>query len=198
MLSATIVKRPPTAEKIIKQSLYGVSRGINETATEARTAVIGATKQHFIIRTPWLDRGPFTPKIDRSDIRQNNLTTRIRWAADWMFLHQTGGTKVAKSGRLAVPTDEVKRTKRLIIPRSQRPKALRLKGSFVIKTSHGDVIAIRQGRGKKKPLKFLYNLEGSVRIKKEPTFFPVIEKVVKRRLNKNVAANITKALRNIK
>lgn len=196
MISVREVKRPPSAEKIIKQSLFGVVMGLTQTAKEAQNAVQKNLRNVFTIRNRWPEVGPFAIKI--TPARPGTMQASVQTAADWLRLHEEGGTKTGKSGRLAIPTDEVKRTKRLIIPRSQRPKALRGKGSFIVKTKHGDVIAIRQGRGKRKPIKFLYNLEGSARIKRVPVFFEPIDKVVKRRLHKNVAMNIDKALRNIK
>lgn len=193
MFKTTIVKRPPTADKIMKQIIYGTAVGLTKTAKEAQDAVKGALRGAFTIRNQWLDRGPL--QIGIKPATPKDLSAEVRTRADFLGIHETGGIKVPKGGhRLAIPGDGVKRNKRLIIPKSQRPKAIIAKGGFVVKIKHGDVIAIRQGRGKKKSLKFLYNLEERARIKREPIFKEPIEKVLARRLHSNVQREVKNAL----
>lgn len=197
MLSVTVVKKPPTAEKIIKQLRFGAARGITWTVKEIQASIQKAYHANFTIRNKFLEVGPLAIKVTTANMA--TLTGSVHTAADFLPRHETGGIKTGRGGhRIAVPTDNVRRTKRQIIQKGDRPKGLRPKGSFVIKTRRGEALAIRRGRGKKKPLTILYYLKGSVRIKKQATFFPVAEKVARRRLNLNVAKSSTMALQTIK
>lgn len=196
-IKVTVLKRPPTSEKVMKQIIYGTAVGLTKTAKEGQAAVQGALRGAFTIRNRWPEVGPLAIKIQAATPKR--LEAEVRTAADFLALHETGGTKTGRGGhRLAIPGEDVKRTKRLIIPKSQRPRAMMARGAFIIKTSKGDVIAIRQGRGKTKKLKFLYNLERSARIKKNPTFFEPIHKVINRRLNSNVRREVKLALQNMR
>jgi hypothetical protein len=110
---------------------------------------------------------------------------------------KTAASSTRTSGRLAVPTDNVRRNKRYIIPRNLRPKGLGSK-AFILQTKKGPVLAQRITRGKRKGVVILYGLEGSAKIKKQSTFYKPIQTVVDRRLNKNIEAGIQKALDTMK
>jgi hypothetical protein len=136
--------------------------------------------------------------------------------ADWIVPHEQGTDKAPSGRHLAVPTEQVRRNKRLIIPRNQRPKGLGAK-VFVLQTRKGPVLAQRlkqyaryQGptlkggptRRRKSlgrtALMILYGLEPKARIRKQPTFFPPIQKVADRRLNANVRTEVARALATMK
>jgi hypothetical protein len=175
----------------VKQLEFGTAVGLTQTAKDGQKAVQDALRGTFTIRNKWPEIGPYAIKIKPAT--KNDLSSEVRTAADWLAVHETGGDKTAKSGDVAVPTDQVRRNKRLIIPRGQRPKGLGAK-VFVLQTKHGPVLAQRISRGKRKGLIILYGLEKSVRIKKQSTFFSPIEAIVKRNLDKNIKAGIQKAL----
>ncbi len=198
MIFGRITSSPPSAEKIIRNLNFGHALGLTQTAKEGQSAVKSSLKNTFIIRNKWPDIGPFSIKIKpatRSDLQSEVFTN-----AYWLEHHETGRDRRGRGGgRLAVPTENVRRNKRQIIFRSQRPQALRSGGkSFVLRTKRGPVIFQRVGRGKRKKLSALYGLEDSVKIRKRSTFYDPINKVVRRRLTANIVAGVRRALATIK
>jgi hypothetical protein len=199
VFKVSIVKRPPTADKILKSIHAGMAIGITKTAVEGKQAVQGAIRGTFQVRNQWPEKGPLAVKSEAAKIKDRNPTATVGAGADFLALHEKGGTKIPRGEHLAVPTENVRRTKRQIIQKGQRPRPILAKGAFVGKTRKGrEFIAQRQGRGKNKKFKILYFLPTRARIKKQPTFFPVIQKVVNRRLHSNIQREIKAALQNIR
>lgn len=195
MISIRVIEKPDF-RKVAKNIMFGTAKGLTETAKQGQTASIGAIKGTFITRGQW-----FQPS-NRFGIRikaatPKDMSAEVRTNADWLIPHETGDDKKGQGHRLAVPTDQVRRNKRLIIPRGQRPKGLAGK-AFVLKTKHGDVIAQRLKKGKRKGLIVLYGLEKAVHIKKQSTFIEPIKKVVDRRLDKNIHNGIDYALKTMR
>lgn len=184
------------AAKVIKQVNYGTAVGLTRTAQKGQEAVVGALGSAFTLRGNWFQKqNKYGIKI--TPAKPDNLESQVKTLADWLALHETGGTKTAQ-GDVAVPTDQVRRNKKLIIPRAQRPRGLGAK-AFIIQTKHGPVLAARKGRGKNKQLVFLYNLKKSVPIKKQSTFFEPLEKLIKSgETGRQMAVEIQKALDNIR
>jgi hypothetical protein len=191
-LSSKITQVPPSADKIYKNIQFGTAMGLTQTAKDGQSAVLSSLKSTFTLRNDWAQpSNKFGIKIKPAT--KDDLSAEVRTNADWLKIHEEGGIKHAQSGRLAIPTDNVRRNKRLIIPRNQRPKGLAGK-AFVLMTKKGPVLAQRISRGKRKGLIVLYGLETSARIKKQSTFYEPIRKVVAARLNINIEAGIQKAL----
>lgn len=195
-LKAHIVNHLPSADKLMGQINYGTAAGVTKTAKEGQAASVKSLKSTFTLRNNWFEQN------NRYGIRIKPATKRdmqaeVRTNADWLERHETGEDKHARGGRVAVPTDQVRRNKKMIIPRGQRPKGLAGK-IFVLKSKRGDVLAQRLKRGKRKGLIVLYGLENTVKIKKQSTFYSPIEKVVKRNLVGNVREGIDQALRTMR
>lgn len=188
-------QRRPKAVNIDRQIRFGVARGLTETAKEGQKAVVGAMKGTFTLRGRWFEQSNrFGIKIQPA--KRDNLTAEIRTRADWLEMHEKGGIKRPKSSsRLAIPTENVRRNKRDIITKANRPGRLRGKRTFVIKTSKGDVLFQRKYKGKRSHIVALYSLEPRARIKRQSTFFTPIEKVVKRRAERNIWRSVQEALR---
>ena len=188
------VQRPPTAAKIDRNLRFGVAMGLTETAKQGRKAVQGSIRGTFTVRgTWWREENKFGIKIKAA--KRDDLSAEVRTMADWLVPHEKGGTKTAtRGGRLAVPTDNVRRNKRDIITRANRPSALRGKRTFVIKTSKGDVLFQRKYKGKRSFITPLYNLEPRVQIRRQSTFFQPIQTTVNRRLTRNIFAGMNKAM----
>jgi hypothetical protein len=190
--SSKIVQSPPSADKLYKNILFGTAVGLTNTAQEGQTAVVSSLKATFTLRTTWFEKNNKFG-IKTKPATKDDLSSQVRTMADWLQIHEDGGLKKARDGRLAIPTDEVRRNKRLIIPRNLRPKGLAGK-VFILQTKKGPVLAQRISRGKRKGVVILYGLEGSARIRKQSTFYEPLKKVVERQLNKNIEAGIQKAL----
>lgn len=188
------VERPPSAAKIDKNLRFGIAKGLTDTAKEGQRAVLGALKGTFTIRGGWSNpSNRFGIKIKPA--KRDDLSAEVRTRADWLELHEKGGTKRGRGGgRIAVPTENVRRTKRDIISRANRPGGLRNKRTFVIKTKRGDVLYQRKYKGKRSHIVALYNLEPRVQIKKRSTFFEPVSKVVRRRVERNVVAGMRHAI----
>lgn len=189
-ISLKLVHRPPSAAEIYKQTLFGTAVGLTQTAKDGQKAVQQNLPAHLTIRNRWAEVGPYAIKIKPAT--KNDLQAVIGTNADFIIPHVTGQDKTARGGNVAVPTENVRRNKRLIIQKGQRPKGLGAK-AFVIQTRKGPVLVQRITRGKNKGLRVLYGLEKKVRIRKQPIFHEPIEKVLKANLNRNVAAGIARA-----
>jgi hypothetical protein len=194
-LGIKVVQRPPSAEKIIRNINFGTAVGLTQTAKDGQAAVIGALKGTFTLRGRWFEQN-MRHGIKITPAKRDKLVAEVKTLADWLEPHETGKDKTPRGRHVAVPSENVRRNKRLIIPRGQRPK--NLKDAFVIETQHGPVLARRVKRGKNKGLQLLYGLERKVRIRKRSTFYEPIDKAVRRNLNRNVAAGIRKALLTMK
>ena len=188
-LSARITQRPDFA-KTMRQIDFGTAVGLTKTAKQAQDAVVSSLKSTFTLRGNWFEqRNKFGIKI--TPAKKDKLQSEVKTAADWLEAHEEGTDKTGQ-GRLVVPTDQVRRNKRMIIPRGQRPKGLASK-AFILETKKGPVLAQRLMKGKRKGLIILYGLEKTVKIKKRSTFHEPIKKVVKSNLSDNIRNGIKMA-----
>lgn len=190
-ISMKLIKSPPSAAEIYKQTMFGTALGLTNTAKDGQKAVVNALKSTFTLRGGWFEQNNrFGIKIKPAT--KTDVQAEIRTLADWLEPHETGRNKTPRGANLAVPTDQVRRNKRAIIARAQRPKGLADK-VFVLQTKRGPVLAQRIKKGKRKGLVVLYGLEKQVRIRKQSTFYEPIDRVVRARLDRNVAEGITRA-----
>jgi hypothetical protein len=192
-----ILERPPSADGINKQLDFGTAVGLTRNAKRGQQAVLGALRGNFTLRGTWFEQNNrFGIKVKPATKR--DLVAVIGTNADWLIPHEEGKAKTPTSGmNIAVPTGQVRRNKRLIIPRGQRPKGLNTK-AFVLQTKHGPVLAQRIQRGPRKGLIVLYGLERSVHIKKVSTFHEPIENEIKRFLSHDIGEGIQFALKTAK
>ena len=186
-----VINNIPSAAEIMKQVNFGTAKGLTETAKQGQAAVVGALKGTFTLRGTWFNQN-MRHGIKITPARKDKLQAEVKTLADWLEPHETGKDKTAQGGRVAVPTDQIRRNKRMIIPKAQRPRGLAGK-AFVLQTKHGPVLAQRITRGKRKGLIILYGLEQKVRIRKQSTFYEPIKKVVSRRLKDNIRDGIRHA-----
>jgi hypothetical protein len=192
-ISGKITQRPPDAEKIAKNIDFGTAVGLTQTAKDGQGAAVSALRTTFTLRGGWFEQqNKFGIKVKPAT--KTDLSAEVRTMADWLLPHEEGKDKAPISGsNIAVPTENIRRNKRLIIPRGQRPRGLGAK-VFILKTKHGPVLAQRLKRGARKGLVVLYGLERKVHIKKQSTFYEPIERVVNKNLGKNIDAGITRAI----
>jgi hypothetical protein len=175
-----------------KQIIFAAAQSLTEVAKESQTAVIADIQQTFTTRGKWyLPSNKYGIKIKAA--KKNELTSEVKTAADWLALHETGGTKTPDGQHLAVPTANVRRTKRQIITRSQRPR--NLKRSFVIQTASGPVLFQRRGKRK---IVALYDLEPKVKIKKESTVIEPTRRIVQQRFDRIFEKNLANAVQTAK
>jgi len=199
-----IIKKPDFA-KIAKNVRFGTAVGLTKTAKAAQAASIASINATFTVRGNWVrPSNKFGIRITAA--KPDKLEAAVKTAADWLATHETGGErKPRSSSAFAVPTENIRRNKRQIIPEAQKPKGL--KNTFVIETRKGPVLyqrvfankagkyttrRLKKGLGSK--IVPVYGLERTVKIKKNSTFYEPVKKTVDAELGKNIRREILNAL----
>lgn len=193
---AQVINKMPSVGGVVRQFQFGTAVGLTRLAKHAQKDIKQELRSQFTIRNKWPDVGPLAIRI--TPATKNDLTSEVKTAAGFLRPHEEGTAKTPLSGKsIAVPTENVRRNKRLIIPRGQRPKGLGGK-AFVLETKHGPVLAQRITRGPRKGLVVLYGLEPSVRIKKRSTFNEPARKAAKQHGPRFINEGIHYALKTAK
>lgn len=147
-----------------------VASEINRLANATRDDFLWDLPNRMTLRTSWFKPG----NMYGFNVRQatsSNLSAEIYSRAPWLQLQETGGRKTPRKQHLAIPTTNVRRTKRDLISKVQRPQALGNK-LFDIRTKKGtEFLAMRVGRGKKAQLKFMYTLARGAQIPPRLQFY---------------------------
>jgi hypothetical protein len=188
MFSAKVIKNFGTAS-MAKHLPFAMAQTLTATAKDGQKAVTGGLGGKFTLRGNWyMPSNKFGIRVQPA--KKTSLRASFGTMADWLEKFETGKDKTPRGEHLAIPTANVRRTKRQIIQRSQRPAALRGKRTFVAQTKSGLVLFQRKFKGKRSQLVPLYNLERSARITRNS---PVIEPGVKA-VKANLGANFRKSM----
>lgn len=139
---------------------FALARALTLTAKDAQGDVREDLPKRFTLRNKWVSNG-----IRITPATKTSPEAIVGSVEAFMERQETGGAKKARGGhRISVP--KTKPTK--IIPRGQRPQAIRNRPKvFVVKTSSGAGIMRRQGK-KRYPIQLLYWLKRGVKVK--PSF----------------------------
>ncbi len=167
-------------EKKLKKA---VAKALNQAGQEAADASRAAIQRSFTLRTPWWQPGN-AMGLKQKFAKPDSLTAAISTRAHWLDIHETGGQKRPQQGQsVVVPTAEVKRNAKGLIPKTVRKKILDPNSTkyFRLETRKGPVIAERVGKRNNQRLRILFGLEPQVRIKKQNTFSEPITRAVKAR-----------------
>lgn len=190
----TSVTGVPSAEKIIKQVLYGTAVGLTKTAKEAQAAVIGASQGAFRNRKPWMNpSSPIGIKITPATAASQFAEV---YAKNYFLPKQDeGGIKLPFSGtHVAVPAPDGPVNTARVIPAAMRPRALIASGrGFIITLKSGvKAVAVRglKKRGKFKGLTIAYFLVPKVKITATHVFYDPIQKVIDRRMMSNISREV--------
>ncbi len=178
MISVSVKVKPDGGSKLDKQVTFASAMTLTQVAQVAQTAVISDIESTFTVRNNW------TKPSNKFGIKaipatKTSLESGVATDADWLSLHETGGTKTPKGKELAIPTQNVRRTKKQLIQRSQRPRALLGKRDVILRTRAGRVLFQRRGRKGQSRLVPLYNLEPRARIKKQSTLVETTDRIVR-------------------
>ncbi|HEY0545305.1 MAG TPA: hypothetical protein VGC91_08025 [Pyrinomonadaceae bacterium] len=187
------VKTKSNQASVEKQVMFATAQALTQTAQMAQTAVIRSIESTFTVRNNW-DKPSNKFGIKLIPATKDKLQSGVATDADWLTLHETGGTKTPTGNAIAIPTENVRRTKRDIIQKSQRPGALRGKRDIVLMTRNGPVLFQRRGRKGNTKLVPLYRLEPRAKIKKESTLVEPTEKIVQTKLGDNFYKALQNAL----
>jgi hypothetical protein len=201
------VDMKPVQEMIAKagrEMPFAIAKGLTKTAQDVQSKVIEGLPNRFTLRTGWYKPNtPYGFKIEKAT--KQNMTAKVFTSAPFMQMQEEGGTKRLPSGkRIAVPFLEqqgrrpgvvygVKRTKRDLIMKSQKPR--NLAKAFTLKGRHGDLLAMRQGRGKRSVLRIMYALEQVAQIKKRLGFAETARMVINAVWRRNLEEAIDYALK---
>jgi len=172
-----------------KQIPFAVAKSLTNIAQEAQAEVRKDIKEKFFIRKR---SGGFESSIRIKPATKTNLTAQVYTMAAFAALQQTGGTKKAKDGRLAIPSyqaiSQVKKRSD-----SNSPSSYLAGDAFKIKTkSGGEVIASRKG----KEFKILYFLRKNAKINKRLDMIETTTKTVKDRFDEIFRNNLMKLRKN--
>jgi hypothetical protein len=178
------VKIKSSKGSVEKQVTFATAQALTQTAKDAQAAVIKSVESTFTVRNNWTKpSNKFGIKIIPAT--KDKLQSGVATDADWLILHETSGTKTPEGKSIAIPTENVRRTKRQLIQKSQRPGALRGKRDVVLRTKAGLVLYQRRGRKGATRLVALYRLEPRARIKQQSTVVAPTEKTVQAKLSNN-------------
>lgn len=178
-----------------KQLPFALSKAINSTADRIREATLKGANDVLTLRgTWWKPRSKYGFNVKPSTKR--NLTAEIYTKADWMVQHEDGGIKAAK-GLIAIPTIDVKRNKKDIITKGNRPR--NIKNAFKVTAKNGnEFIAKMSGRGKNKKLVILYWLEKKATIKGVFKFHDIAKQTFDKHFESDFRDAVDYALRTAK
>jgi hypothetical protein len=166
---------------VAKQFTFALAAALTATAKEAQSVVIADIEGTFTVRTNW-DRPSNAMGIKVLPATKDDLSAALVTRADWLQLHESGGDKIPAGEFIAVPTSNVRRTKRDIIRKSQRPRALRADRTVVLPLKNGEkMIFQRVGKGKNSKLVAMYRLIPRANIKEQSTFLAPAVQVYEKR-----------------
>ncbi len=172
-----------------RQLPFALARALTWTAKDAQGVVQEELPKRYILRNNWVKNGiRITPAAKESPMAM------VGSLEPFMKRQEEGGTKKARDhSRVAVPVD-ARRNKRGMIPRGQRPAALKGKPkTFMITTASGSGILRRVGK-KRYPLQLLYWLKRGVQVKPSFGFRTTTSTTVQDRFGPNFVASLGKAL----
>ena len=152
-----------------KQLPFIVVKSLTNTAQQAQQEVKKHIREEFHIRKK---SGGFESSIRIKPANKRSLTAEIYTMAAFAGLQQTGGTKKARSGRLAIPIyDNISDVKRTTTKNS--PSAYLAGDAFKMRTKSGKEVIAQRKRG---GLKILYFLRKEADVEKR---FDMIEVTTK-------------------
>lgn len=197
------------------QIRYAFARSLTMTAKDGQAAVLEKLPTQFALRTPWYKPGgKYGFRIKSAT--KSMLRAEIYTDAMWMQRQEEGGIKTPHGKMLAIPTMNVRRTKRDLIPVSQRPRALIGGQTVVINTKSGKkekyykknknafigpmksgklAIWLRQGTGHKK---MMYVLIPKAKVSPRLFFYATTNKTIAERFHANFWFCFKEAIRTAK
>lgn len=181
-----------------RQIPFATSLALNDTIFQVRKRIVERTwRRSFKVRNRRFPGALF--RVKKATKRNLTATLYDRLGRASLDLHIDGGTKRPKGRHLAIPTGNVKRTATGKIGKAKRPSAL-LKKPRTFKLNWNDntgmPAGIYQRVGKKRlPIKMLFRLKPSARIKKSFPFYEDAQDTTRRAFDHNFARGLRRALR---
>jgi hypothetical protein len=214
MITVNVTRSTPSFLKPAELK-KGIALGLTKTAQAGQAAIQASLKKTFTIRgTWWKKSNKYGIKVKPAEKSDTPISSEVGTDADWLRLHEGGGTKkrlvvsrntvtnrsesfkrvLGNQKFLAIPTTNVKRTKRQIIRRNEKPA--NLKRAFAVETSSGQkIIFARKGRSKKSKAIAMYLLKPTADIDNASTVIQPTLEIVRRKLGINFQAAMLRVTR---
>ena len=198
-----------------KQIRFAVAAACTKGAKLVQAANKKAIRNTFTIRTNWDEIGPYAVKVQAAKKTDDPTTALVGTGADFIekFIREPEGRTVIKLPQghfIAIPTTNVRRTKRDIIRAAQRPARLRGKRDVVLpmKSGKGYVLFQQQNiftsnmrsqnksqsRGRRGRLIALYVLVPRAKIKERDVLFGPAKKTLDAQLLGLYQREVTNAI----
>lgn len=188
MISHTFTVTSLGSANPTKQDRFAIASALTKTGKEVQAADIKAVDDAFTIRTNWPRQGPLAFRVTPANKNDDPIVCIVGTNADFLekFVREPEGAIVVKLPRgefIAIPTSNVKRTKRDIIRAAQRPRNLRGKRDIVLpmRNGRGMVLLQERGRGRNTKRVALYILVPRAKVKERDVIFGPAEKVFSKR-----------------
>jgi hypothetical protein len=175
-----------------KQIRFAAAVGLTRTAKDGQAAVSAKLADNFTLRTRWYEPSN-AMGIRVKAAKKTDLAAEIKTKADWLEKFETGEEKLPRRRFLAIPTSNVRRNKRDIITRANRPAQLRDKRTFLLETRRGLTLFQRKYRGKRSFIVPLYLMRQHARTPKRPSFYAPARHAALTRFGKNFADALREA-----
>lgn len=169
-----------------KQTSFALASSLTLMAKEVQAAEPKELRGAFTVRTDW-DKPSNVFGFRVKPATKTNLVAVVGTAADWIekFVEKDPGSFVVKLPQgefIAIPTKNARRTKRDVLRKNQRPKALIGKRDFVITTRRGiNVVFQRKGRGARSEMIAMYILVHRARIQEKDVLFGLSQRLFTKR-----------------
>lgn len=192
MFSTSVTKKG-SLKAVAKQLNFATAVALTATATDAQGASLSEIRENFTLRNDWSN-----PKnkmgVRIKPAKKNDLTAEIKTASAFLEKFEDGTDKLPRGKQIAIPTQNVRRNKRDIITKANRPQSLRGKRTFLVETKAGLVLFQRKFTGKRSKLVPLYVLRPRAKTPKKPSFYVPIRETVKKNLVRNFNEAMKKAM----
>lgn len=176
-------------KELSKQTIFALASGLTLTAKEIQAETIKSIEGSFTVRTNW-DKPSNIFGVRIKPATKQKLEAWVGTAAEWLekFIREPAGSIVIKLPRgefIAIPTSNVRRTKRDLIRALQRPQRLRGKRDVVLpmRKGGGFVLFQEQGRGRNVKRVALYMLVPRAKIREKDILFGPAVKVFQKRFS---------------
>ena len=180
-------------DELKKQMKFATAQTLTNAAFDARRAAQMMVRRRLEIKRTFIPNSIVVVKATK-----NNPEAIVGFLerARLVELLEEGGTRTPfRSRYIAIPVNA--KTKSGRITKARRPEALIAKGAFTatINGTHG--IWMQVGRGGKKKLKLMYNLEDRTKYTSNTIrFMRTVEGTVPQSFKRNFPRNLSRALRN--
>ncbi len=197
---------------------FALSRAINDTAKDFQQAERQRVKEkftlrqeRFILNTVKINRGDFASK------RNLRAIVGIDPQRDQLAKRERGGFKSSVAGKpfVAIPSRDIRRTKRGLVPRSLYPAAFKpftratnlrsfggrqvtnvgQKGTFFVKLSGGRRLLLQRTGKKRTSVRALYLFVRATKLDRRLGFHDTARKTVEAKFSPNFARAFAEAVR---